>query len=43
MHTDVTLCASKADQFKQIQQRLEDRRGHDLSRTEAVGILSLSC
>ena len=39
MRTDVTLRGSKADQFERIQNHLEDRRGHDLSRTDVVGIL----
>ncbi|SES70432.1 hypothetical protein [Natrinema hispanicum] len=39
MRTDVTLRGSKADQFERIQDHLEDRRGHDLSRTDVVGIL----
>ena len=39
MRTDVTLRGSKADQFERIQDHLEDRRGHELSRTEVVGIL----
>ena len=39
MRTDVTLRGSKADQFERIQEHLEDRRGHNLSRTEVVGIL----
>ncbi|WP_455448605.1 hypothetical protein [Natrinema thermotolerans] len=39
MRTDVTLRGSKADQFERIQNHLEKRRGHDLSRTDVVGIL----
>nr|WP_083873339.1 hypothetical protein [Natrialba aegyptia] len=39
MRTDISLRESKADQFERIQNRLEERRGHDLSRTEVVGIL----
>ena len=39
MRTDVTLRGSKADQFERIQDHLEDRRGHELSRTDVVGIL----
>ena len=39
MRTDVTLRGSKADQFERIQEHLEDRRGHDLSRSDVVGIL----
>ncbi|WP_408960543.1 hypothetical protein [Natrinema sp. 74] len=39
MRTGVMLRGSKADQFERIQNHLEDRRGHDLSRTDVVGIL----
>ncbi|ELY70673.1 hypothetical protein C489_02072 [Natrinema versiforme JCM 10478] len=39
MRTDVTLRGSKADQFERIQDHLENRRGHELSRTAVVGIL----
>ncbi|ELY80999.1 hypothetical protein [Natrinema gari] len=39
MRTDVTLRGSKADQFERIQDHLEDRRGHELSRADVVGIL----
>ncbi|WP_204366754.1 hypothetical protein, partial [Natrinema versiforme] len=39
MRTDVTLRGSKADQFERIQNYLEDRRGHDLSRADVVGIM----
>ncbi|WP_226377538.1 hypothetical protein [Haloterrigena turkmenica] len=30
---------SKADQFERIQDHLEDRRGHELSRANVVGAL----
>ncbi|ELZ14059.1 MULTISPECIES: hypothetical protein [Natrinema] len=39
MRTDITLRGSKADQFERIQDRLEDRRGHELSRADVVGAL----
>lgn len=39
MRTDVSLRGSKADQFERIQEYLEDRRGHELSRADVVGIL----
>ncbi|QCC57868.1 hypothetical protein NP511_04850 [Natrinema thermotolerans] len=39
MRTDITLRGSKADQFERIQNHLEDRRGHELSRADVVGAL----
>lgn len=39
MRTDITLRGSKADQFEQIQNHPEDRRGYELSRTNIVGAL----
>ncbi|QCW03054.1 hypothetical protein [Natrinema pallidum] len=39
MRTDITLRGSKADQFERIQDHLEDRRGHELSRADVVGAL----
>ncbi|ELY67704.1 hypothetical protein [Natrinema versiforme] len=39
MRTDITLRGSKADQFERIQDLLEERRGHDLSRADVIGIL----
>ncbi|QCS43409.1 hypothetical protein FEJ81_14000 [Natrinema versiforme] len=39
MRIDVSLRGSKADQFERIKEHLEERRGHDLSRTEVAGIL----
>jgi len=39
MRIDVSLRGSKADQFERIQEYLEDRRGHELSRADVVGIL----
>ncbi|AFO58427.1 MULTISPECIES: hypothetical protein [unclassified Natrinema] len=39
MRTDITLRRSKADQFERIQDHLEDRRGHELSRADVVGAL----
>lgn len=39
MRTDVTFRGSKADQFERIQNYLEDRCGHELSRADVVSIL----
>lgn len=39
MRIDISLRASKADQFERIQENLEKRRGHDLSRADVVGAL----
>jgi hypothetical protein len=39
MRTDITLRGSKTDQFERIQDLLEERRGHKLSRADVIGIL----
>ncbi|WMT10371.1 hypothetical protein NP511_22840 (plasmid) [Natrinema thermotolerans] len=39
MRIDVTLRGSKAEQWNRIQEELEERRGHELKRSEVAGIV----
>ncbi len=36
MRIDVSLRGSKADQFERIQEHLEERRSHELSRADVT-------